>query len=364
MALFDAWLDNRAEKKNQQAKQQIMNADTARSAAEFDRRMRDVGLSDGRITDLQRQEYSQTSSLEDDVFQFLMGNSAEGATEQLSIAAKAFDDQNSAFGGLMTATRKARLEQRIASDAEQARQAAIQGQADALASGLPQKVGFAAQQASYADALDQRVALAKGAMTEAAPAPGFAGRADPTLARAFEQEAKRGYGEALTDATNSAAVAARGDAFMGAERDLGDFAGAIDQMTQKAAISRSALPYELEVGATEKRNAQDAFDFGVENIEKSADARSGALQTYRSQRGDAQSNFGDRMGQALDKFFGRSYDSEGTYIDRLVNSSQQLDSKLTNLANFKMGNTTNFSPLAVIMREAEKAAAAAAKGSA
>jgi hypothetical protein len=358
MSMLTDALDFGAAKKAKK-KQAKIAAETARKdAVEFDSRMTGVNASDLRLDDLANRQYTDMSGLEDSTFDWMLGNNQAGFDEQQTVAGKALDDQMTALGGLMTSQRKSRLEAAAASEAEKNRQLAIQSQADALAGALPEDIGFSAQAEAFGDALAKRSGFARASMT-AAEAPGFAAGGDDLVRREFEKQQQRGYGEALTDADSAARVSSYSDAFVDSERKLGDFAGQIGQLTSKAAISRSALPYELGVSALDKSQARDRYASESDMISGDAARRSDARGQYRENSANARGAYADNYGSALEDYFGKQFGSEGTYVDRLMGSSTNYANKILGLGNYKMANTTAYNPLSAILKSAEKAAAQA-----
>lgn len=363
MSVLTDLLDFGAAKKASKAQARTAAETARKDGIEFDSRLASVRQSDTRLDDLSRAQYGDMSGLEDSTFDWMLNNNQTGFNEQTTIAGKAFDDQMTALGGLMTSKRQARLQAAAKSEEERQRQLAFQSRADGLAEALPEDIGFNAQQVGMADALSRRTAATRAAVT-GPETPYFAAGADPTLARAFEGQQQRGYGEALTEADAGSKVASYSDAFVGSERKLGDFATAIGDITNKAAISRSALPYELNVSAVDKRNAQEDYESEVDLVDRSADRRGRAVGDYRENNANAQQQYSQNWGSALEDYFGKQFGTEGTYVDRLMGSSTNYSNKVTSLGNYKMQNTTASNPLSSLIKTAERAfaSAMAAKG--
>lgn len=359
MTILTSWLDFGAAKKAKKRQDQLGREASAKDAAEFDRRLAELQASFGRSDALDTQRFDQTRGLADETFAYQLDNGRQNFDEQTGIAAKAFDDQQGALGGLMTAQRKSRLQSAADTEAEEARQRAIQQQADGLAAALPGQIGFDAQEAEYGDALARRTAIARATMT-GAPADVPAWATDPTLAGAYSGEARRGYGEALTDATAAAGLSARSDAFQGSERKMGAFAGDIDALTNKAAISRSALPWEQAVAQLDKSQAGDTYQVAERQISDGAARRGTISGDYRGQMGDARDRYQQGYGGALDEAFGKKLGAEGDYIGKYVNTSQNYASKILGLANMKIAGTTAYSPLSAAIKAADSAVTSAA----
>lgn len=378
-------LNNSAKKKQTALQQALLDKSAGISRDEFNKRMAALGLSDARVTDLLNHQYGDESKNQADDFAYQLDQAQKGFNEQtalsdetanarISTADKYFGDEIGAQTGLVTAQKGARLQMKAAADAERTRQDAFQGQADQLASALPQRVGFDAQASDRAQAIQDRGALIRSSATDVA-APAIGG--DPRVAAAFAAQNERGSQAGLGDALAASKVSAYGDAFQGANRTLGAAADDLSALTNKAQISRSALPAELGVGQVEKDNAQQRYDFAsalaktmggkMDSIIADKGARqAGVASDYRTSLKDAHSTFSQQIQKMLEDYYGRNYDTENSYITGLTNSSSNLESKLINLNNFKMGNTLVTSPLAsfVKMTDAalEQAARAAAGG--
>lgn len=352
MSIITDVLDFGAKKKAKKKQAQIAAETSRKDAAEFDRRMTGVNASDLRLDALSDAQYADMSGLEDETFAWMLGNNQQGFDEQQTVAGKALDEQMGALNGLMTSQRKARLEAAAASEAERNRQLAIQAQADTLASAVPGDIGFEAQTQSFGDALARRTAFT-AANTTGPTARNLGPNADPLIAREYEKQAQRGYGEALTDATAGSRVASYSDAFVDSERKLGEFAGAVSDLTNKAAISRSALPYELGVSALDKNQAKERYAEQGDMISGDADRRARAMGDFRDNNANARENYGRDYGSALEDYFGKQFGSEGNYVDRLMGSSTNYTNKVVNLGNYKMANTTAYSPLSAAIKLGE-----------
>lgn len=342
------------------------NAASARyaqeSAAEFDRRMAETRLSDARLAELENKRFAENGALEDSQFGYALNNSRLGFDEQQTIAGKAFDDQMTALGGLMTSRREARLMDAAAVEAEQNRQKAVQDQADQLAGALPDKVGFDAQQQSFAEALASRGAL-RTANTSAITAPGLAGGSDRLRAE-MEGQIGRGRQEAATDAGNADRLAARGDAFRGAERDLGSFASAIGDLTTKANISRQPLAMERGVASLVGAQGQDTYDAEQSLLSDRASRQAGILSDYRGNLADAQSTYGSNWGKALQDFYDTKMGAEADYIGQLTGNSKTWESKLANTTQWRINNMSTFSPFAAALSAAQSGFSAYRSGGA
>ena len=354
MALLSGLLDFGAAKKNQKRQNEIARRMTALDAAEFDKRMGYVRDSSGRLDDLTRRQYDDTSRLEDETFSFLLNNNRTNFDEQQGMARAAFDGQMGLLDGLMTSQRGARLQAQALREAENARQAEYQGGADTLSRALPALIGFDAQEAGYGDALARRTAFMDRNTTPAA-VPTFGAR-DSVLARVFAAETDRGMGEARTDAVNAAGLDARSDAFSGASRELVDFAGAVGKLARQAGNSRSALAPELDSVRIGQDMAQERFGAESDLLDRYSTQRSEAAGDFRQGEADARVRYGDALGGAVSDYFGRTMGAENAYIDRTMGSSTNYTNKALNLGNFKMQNTTTTNLLSNLIRGAEKAA--------
>lgn len=320
----------------------------AMQGREFDQRMGLVRGSDGRVDDLLKRQYDDISGLEDETFWEMLRGSQAGFDEQQTIAGSAFDEQMGALDGLMTAQRRSRLETQALTQAEEARQRAFQDDADGRAAALPGQIGYDAQQLGYGDALARRSGFAAANMSGPESASSSVG-GDPLMRREFERQQQRGYGEALTDATNAAKVSAYGDAYAGSERKLGDFAGAIDLITRQAANSRQALPFEHAVPAFDRRNAEMDYDFTVGMSEDGARRRGLAAGDFRDNEATARERYARGWGSALESFFGNQLGTESTFTDRMIGSSNQYENKLVNLGNYRIQNASTFSPASLLL---------------
>lgn len=378
-------LNSGAQKKEDRLKQQLLDQSAAISRTEFDKRMAALGGSDARTTDLLTGQHNEEGANADQTFAYLLDQAQKGFGEQQQIDSSGFDaryaNTNDAFdkemtaqGDLMTAQKAARVQSAQASEAERQRQLAFQGQADDLARALPGQIGYDAQTAGRQTALGDRSALIKSAMTQVA-APAFAG-GDPTVSGAYAAAADRGSNAGLGDALRSADLSSYGDAYQGANRELGGFASDVAGITTKAGISRSALPSELNVGKVQAGNAKDQYDFASGLAKDMGGARDQILadnttrqgttaSNFRSANTSAENNFSDAFAKMLSDYYGNKIDSEGNYINGLTTSSTDLENKLLNLNNYKLTNTSVTSPLASTLKSIDKAgqkAAAAAGG--
>lgn len=336
-------LNRSAARAGARRQQQIMNEMTGVQRDEFDRRMRYAAESDVRTGGLLDRQYADTSALEDRTFAEMLEQDRAGYDDQLGIGRAAFDTRMLADNGLITEGRRIRLEQNAISNAERDRQRGFQGQADDLAAALPGRIGFDAQRAAAIGATARRAAIADEAMTGPV-APGVKGL-DPMTAAMIASETSRGQGEAATDARSAAAFSARGDAFAGAERDLGSFADALSSLTQRAQLSRASLGDELAVGSTERAQAGDRRDFAVSLGDRTADQRGRTEGNYRDAMRSTISGSAERLGDALGRFFDRSLGSEDTMTSGLIGSSNRYEGTRVQLGNYRMGNTTAYSPL-------------------
>lgn len=378
MSLITSWLDSNAAKKENKKKQQLLDYGATLTRDEFNRRMAEILASDDRILDLSREEYGQTAAAEDATFADLLGLAGQGFDERLTIsdqtadartgvAKDAFDQQMLALNGLMTQSRGAKLMQQQAAEAERVRQKAFQDQADSLAEALPGQIGYDAQDIARQQSLADRVALIEASTSKPA-APVWA--RDGAAGEAFAAQDARGTAVGQGDAKAAARVSSYGDAFQGAERNMAGFADDIGALGQKAQISRSALPAELGVGGLKARQAQERADFATSLAREMGDrydqiaadrgrVRQDTSAEYFGQNTNARERAGQNTSDLLSKYFGDMFGAEGGFINGLTAASQNLESKLLNLNNFKMGNTSVTSPLANTIREAERAAAAA-----
>ena len=347
--------DRSAGKAAARRQQQLSNQATQMQAAEFDRRMGYVRGSDTRTDALLTRQYGDTAGLEDSTFGYMLGQNQAGFDEQAGIAARAFDEQMTATGGLMTAQREARLRQRATSEAERNKQLAFQGESDTLAAALPGAIGSDAQSAGRATALAGRNGGVLDAITGATGPQIRVGGGD-VIDRAFGRQAQRGMGEALTDAGGANNIAAYGDAFAGSERKLGDFATAIDALTAKAALSRAPLAEQLAVDDLSREQAQQRYDFATGLSSSTAGQEASAADARRTGLVNARSAYAGKFGDMLSTFFGNSLGSEQSYTGNMVGSSSNYENKQTNLANYKISNTTGYSPLGDILRLASTAA--------
>lgn len=329
--------------------QQLSNRATAMQAAEFDRRMGYVRGSDRRTDALLTRQYGDTAGLEDSTFGYMLGQNQAGFDEQSGIAARAFDEQMAATGGLMTAQRDARLRQRATSEAERNKQLAFQEQSDSLAAALPGAIGADAQTASRATALAGRNGATLDAVTGPTGPQIRIGGGD-VIDRAFGRQAQRGMGEALTDAGGANRISSYGDAFAGSERKLGDFATAIDALTAKAALSRAPLAEQLAVDDLSRNQAQQRYDFATGLSSSTAGQEASAADARRTGLINARSAYAGKQGDMLSNYFGNALGSEQTYTGNMIGSSSQYENKLTNLANYKIANTTGYSPLGDILK--------------
>lgn len=379
-------LNSGAAKKEAALKQQLLNESAGITRDEFDRRARELGLSDAAISQMLDAQHTEGAANEDKSFSYLLDQAKQGFDEQQQLSGdvagqryanenQSFGQQMSALDTLMTAQKSARMASQAASDAERARQLQIQGQADELSAALPGKIGYDAQTAGRQQAFGDRSALIKNTASVVA-APTFAG-ADPTVSGAYAAQADRGSAAGLGDALNQAGLASYGDAFQGAQRTMGGFADDVAGLTTKADISRSALPAELGVGKLGADNAKQRYDFASTLAKDMGDrkdqiladygqAQSGSMSSNRDNIRGAATTYAEQMAKMLDDYYGRKMDSQSNYINGFVNSSQSLESKLLNLNNFKMGNTSVTSPLAstvkMIDKAGEQAAAMMVKG--
>jgi hypothetical protein len=341
-------LDQSAQNKARKAQQGQLNATTAMQGAEFDKRMGMARGSDQRVGDLLNQEHSQEGALQDQTFGDLLAQNAGSFNAQSDVTKRAYDEQMAATQGLMTSTRQARLDQAATSEAERQRQVGFQDQADVLASAFPGQVGATAQARMMGDALTGRNALTASTVsgpTNAAPA----GSGD-LVSREFAKQSNRGVGDALATAQAGNKVSSYGDAFAGAERNISGFADAINGLTQKAGLSRAALPDELAPGGVARSNAQDRYQQTVADSQHHAQQLGDMLTDYGNNMTGAISSRGTNLGSALSNFFGGRLSSEGDFTTGMTGSSQHLQDTLTNLNNFKMSQTVGYSPLATVMR--------------
>lgn len=364
-----------AQKKEDRLKQDLLNQSAQISATEFDKRMKELGLSDTRLTDLATGQHNEEGQNADQTFAYLLDQAQKGFNEQQQIDTSGFDaryaNANDAFGQemgaqqqLMTAQRAAREANQAASDAERQRQLAFQGQADELSRALPGQIGYDAQAAGRQTAVTDRSKLINDAATKVA-APVFGG-SDPTVSGAYASAAARGSSAGLGDALRAANLASYGDAFEGAQRQLGGFNQGVAGITTKAGISRSALPAELGVGRLQAANAKDQYDFtsglakdmGAQRdqiLSGNTQKQAGVASDYRSNLNNAENGFSTAFQSMLEKYYGNRLDSEGNFINGFTNSSQDLENKLLNLNNFKMTNTSVTSPLASTLKSVDKA---------
>ena len=348
---------------NHRSQRSLAKAQTAQSnrtaalqAAEFDKRMGLVNQSDARIDQLVRDQYREVSGLEDETFSWMLNNDRAGFDEQMglnargfdvtqTIAGKAFSDQMDAFGDLITAQRAARLEKQAFTEAEEARQKVYQDRADLMAGALPGEIGFDAQQIAFGDALDRRTDFAAGNIGPRSTSPVPAG--DPTVAAMFDNALTRGHGEAAASARSGANLAAYGDALTASDRKLADFGDDIAVMTRQAATSRAPLSLEQAIADLVSDNAAEAYDFKVDTLGNIADQRIGAetrytgqqadtLGDYRVASGNTRERYATNFGDALTEFYDRNFQSEGTYTDRLIGSSNNYEGKIVNLGNYRM----------------------------
>lgn len=381
MSILTNLLDAHAAKKENKAKQKLLDRGADLSRDEFNRRMAEIGLSDTRMLDLSKRGYTDQAANEDATFADLLANAAGGfdqqttisdetANERLGIEKTSFDTQMDALGGLMTAQRGARLKMQEASEAERQRQLAFQNQADDVATALPGQIGYDAQEAARADSLAGRLSLLN-ANAPGANVPAWAKGA----AGAYAAEDQRGRDVGLGDALASAKVSSYGDAFQASERGIGRAADNISELTTKAGISRSALPAELGVGKLMAEQAGERANFatalaksmGEKRGDIAADRGSGRMdvsKTYTDATGKARGDFGEKRGSTLADYFDKMFGAESGFINGVSGTSQNLENKLLNLNNFKMNNTSVTSPLANTLRAIEDAMAKAAAGGA
>jgi hypothetical protein len=330
-------LDAKAKSKAKSKQADLIQQSNKVSQEQFDRRNQITSDSDARTHDLIDREYADTSGLEDSTFGYLLGQNQAGFDEQQTIAKKAFDEQMSAFGGLMTAKRASRLEQIDASERELARQRAFQAEADQLADALPGKIGFAAQEADRSAAFQRRGDFAKSVISAAAAPPSYA--KDPRLAAAYAGGQEQGVQAGIGDALSSAKLSSYRDAFQGAERNIADFGSDIDVLGRKAANSRAALPAELAPGDLKASDAQQTYDWTVDMSKDDAQRRADLNKDYRTNLSNAQQQNADSLSKAFANFFGRSYDTENTLVGRLTGASSGLENKIVSLNNMRVNNT-------------------------
>lgn len=339
----------------------LINKNTALSRAEFDKRDAVVQDSDRWMSEIARQEAERAGTNSDETFAYLLGQNRSGFDEQQGLTRKALETQSGAFGGLVTASRAARLRQIEASNAERDRQLAFQGQADDLAAVLPGNIGFDAQQTGRADSMALRGALITAA-TGAGPATPSFGGDDARLSGAYAGAAEGGRSEGIGDSLRSANLSSYQDAFKGSEADLARFGTDIGQLTTKAAISRSALPAELQEGAIARRIAEDGYKGTVDYANTERDLTSDSLSRFRGANTQSRSDYSSGLQDALNNYFGRSYDTRGALTDKVLGASTTYEDRVTGANNQRINNTKP-SPwlraLSGIVSDAEKAVGAA-----
>jgi len=378
MSLITKLLEGGAAKKENRLKQGLLDKGAAISREEFDKRIAEILASDQRQIDLSKRGYQEGAANEDATFAALLDNARAGYDEQgrisdtttadrMSVEKSAFDQQMEALGGLMTAQRGARLKMQEAADSERTRQREFQAQADGVAAALPGQIGFDAQTTGRNDAFARRASLIQST-APGSDTPAWAKGA----ASAFASADRRGTDLGLGDSLAAARVSSYGDAFQGAERGIGKAADDISLLTNKAEISRSALPAELGVGQLEGSQAKERADFATALSKEMGGKRDaviadrGQTQTdnssrYRDATGGARKTFGQQQGDSLGGMFDRLLGAEGAFISGRAGSSQNLENKLISLNNFKMNGTRVTSPLAGLLREVDKAAEQAAR---
>jgi hypothetical protein len=360
MSLLSLGLDSMAKKKANKKQAKLIDKNTALMGQEFDKRDLIARQSDDRISNLVNREYGDQSKLADSTFSYLLGQNQTGFDEQQTIAKKAFDEQMGAFGGLMTAKRASRLEQIDASERERARQQAFQSQADDLAAALPGQIGFDSQQEGRANAFADRSAFINKNTTAPAEAPSFA--RDPRLAGAYAGANQAGVQSGVGDALHSATLSSYRDAYQGSERDLADFASAIDTLTNKAEISRSALPAELAVGGAKAKNAQDTYDATIDFSKGNAERTADTAKNYRDALTASKQQNSDALAQAFDNYFGRQYSTENNLVGNLLDASLNKQNQIVGIRNQQIQGIRPNTFWGDLARTAEKAANAYAKG--
>lgn len=241
-------------------------------------------------------------------FDYLLKNSREGFDEQLDSRQRAFKTQMEARSGLVTKGREVREAQQKLTDEERARQMAYQGQADALGAALAGSVGRAATEGDMTKARDFRTALLGAANT--GPSSPLPVTADPTIARAYEQQFARANAEAGADNANATRLASYGDALDSGNARIADTGQRVGTLRDLAAISRSALPTELAVGNLDLAQTKRMADMTISEADRTLGEELGISQRYRGAEASAMSGWADQSSRIK----GSYYDALGGVI--------------------------------------------------
>lgn len=329
---------------------------------------------------VKKDTYGETAALRDQTFDFMLGQNRTGFDEQQTIAGKAFDDQMAEMGGLMTTTRRVRLEQQATVEAERARQQALQGEADGWAFALPDKIGFTAQETARVGDEAARNAFAR--LNTSAADTTAPGGSDPQMAAMFARMAADGVaaGQAETAAGNKLSAYSAGGAL--AEREMRAMGDAVRGINARSRLSEAPLAAELGVGDIERANARDLADWTTSLIASKAGQDSTRMANYRSaitgaegdyagfkgdtirgygvEIGDALSRFGQNADRTLTDYYGRNLDAEARRFGALTDASSRAEQARIDALNYKSRNTTVTSPLATFIRTSNNSARQAA----